>query len=109
MSVYVHVSDLVLFEVTQGLYHNRTTALLLFRVTWSEPHDALGLVDQVLHLPLILHDSLLLFLLEGKGQRSISLSEERGSNSILSSQITSYSTHSELVLHQSDYTLRINM
>lgn len=59
----VCLSDLVLLEVTQCLYYNRTrTTTLLLRVTWSQPHDALGLIHQVLHLALILHDLLLLSL-----------------------------------------------
>lgn len=70
----VCLSDLVLLEVTQCLYYNRTrTTTLLLRVTWSQPHDALGLVDQVFDLPLILHDRLLLSL--GTNTRHIKVTE----------------------------------
>lgn len=54
-------TDLVLLEVTQALDYDRTTALLL-RVSGFQPHNALGLVDQVLDLPFVFHNLLLLFL-----------------------------------------------
>ncbi len=55
------VTDLVLFEVTQGFDDDRPAALLLW-VTRLQTHDVLGLADQRLHLPLTLHDPLFLSL-----------------------------------------------
>lgn len=52
---------LVLLEVAQGLHYDRAAAPEL-RVTWLQPDDAFGLVDQKLHLPLVLQQPLLFFL-----------------------------------------------
>lgn len=45
--------DLVLFEVTQG-FGNHRSAALLFRVSGPQSDDALGLVHEMLNLPLLI-------------------------------------------------------
>ena len=54
-------THLVLFEVTEGSHDDGAAALLL-GVPGLQPHDALGHVDQVLDLPLVLQDFFLFFL-----------------------------------------------
>lgn len=54
-------SHLVLFKVTYGLDHDGAAALVL-GVARSQPDDGLGLVDQTLDLPPVLHQTLLLHL-----------------------------------------------
>lgn len=53
---------LILSEVTQCLYFNRAVTLLLW-VSWSESHNALRLIDQLLDVLLVLHKMRLLFLM----------------------------------------------
>lgn len=52
-------TDLVLFEVAQGLDDDGAGALI-FRVSGFQSHNALGSVDQMLNLPLVFHNLLLL-------------------------------------------------
>lgn len=49
-----------MFEVTQGLDNNGVA--LLLRVPGFQPHNVLGAADQMLNLPLVFHDLLLLSL-----------------------------------------------
>lgn len=60
---------LFLLEVTQGLHHDRAAALLL-RVARFQPDDGLGFVDQTLDLPLVVNNTLSLFLWTFKGEKS---------------------------------------
>lgn len=55
------MTHLVLFKVTQGLDYDGAAGLLL-RVARFQPDNGLGFADQTLDLPLVLHESLLLFL-----------------------------------------------
>lgn len=50
---------MVLFEVTQS-FDDDGPAALLFRVSGFQSHDALGPVGQMLNLPLVFQDLLLL-------------------------------------------------
>lgn len=52
---------MILFVVTQSFHYDRTSALILW-VPRLQTHDVLGLADQRLYLPLILHDPLFFFL-----------------------------------------------
>lgn len=56
---------MVLFEVTQS-FDDDGPAALLFRVSGFQSHDALGPVGQMLNLPLVFQDLLLLPLGDNK-------------------------------------------
>lgn len=69
VTVRENISHLVLFKVTYSLDYDGAAALLL-RVARFQPDDGLGLVDQTVDLPLIFHNSLLLFLWNRKRHRN---------------------------------------
>ena len=54
-------TDLFSFEVTQGFDDDLAVALV-FGVSGFQPHNAPGLVDQMLNLPLVFHNDLFLSL-----------------------------------------------
>lgn len=56
---------LILSEVTQCLHLYRLVALLI-RVSWFQSHNALGFIDQLLYLLLVLLQMFLLFLMTHK-------------------------------------------
>ncbi len=76
------MTDLVLFEVTQGFDDDRPAALLLW-VTRPQTHDVLGLADQRLHLPLTLHDPLFLSLHTHTQAQLLHTDEEREHSHII--------------------------
>lgn len=92
VGVSERVSHLLLFEVTQGLHHDRAAALLL-RVARFQPDDGLRLVDQTLDLPLVVYDALPLFLRTCKKR-------EKNPKNYLSLRLRLSATHRSKTLHR---------